>query len=50
MIQKIYEESSLSVTDLGGATALTYRKIRLATQRSYDSAKEAMDALKNRLI
>lgn len=49
-MQETYEEVSFTVTDLGGATALTYRKTRLTAQRSYNSAKEAMDTLKNRLI
>lgn len=48
-MQETYEEVSFTVTDMGGATALTYRKTRLAAQRSYNSMKESADTLKNRL-
>jgi len=50
LTQETYEEVSFTVKDLGGATALTYRKTRLAAQRSYNSMKESVDVLKNRLI
>jgi len=49
-MQETYEEVSFTVKDLGGATALTYRKTRLAAQRSYNGMKDSVDVLKNRLI
>ncbi|QDH23466.1 sigma factor-like helix-turn-helix DNA-binding protein [Saccharibacillus brassicae] len=50
LTQETYEEVSFNVNDLGGATALTYRKTRLAAQRSYNNTKESADSLKDKLI
>lgn len=50
LTQQTHEEVSFTVNDLGGATALTYRKTRLTAQRSYNGNKESVDSLKNKLI